>query len=357
MGRINMKIAYILPESNKAVGPYSYSTEIINYFSRKYKTEIFRKVSDFRRINQYDIVHIPDIMWANLKLLNYIYKPIIVDVHDYYWIKKFFYPAPDIFLRWLNQIRLKRRYLKVLKKVHTVITHCKYVGRLVPHNHIRYVSQGININEIKINDIEFENREKKVIMVGGNYFRKGFYTLWKAVKLLEKENFPINVEIYGKERKHTFYLAKKMTQNTSIKLFEPIQRELLYEKIQQSLIFLLPSYIEAFPFTIMEAMACHTPVIATNVGGIPEIIQNNFNGILIKKGDYKTLAHKIVELSTNKKLWTTLKNNAFHTVKEIFTFEDMVKNIEDVYFEVLRFKKKIKNFSLLNFKPSLQGKS
>jgi len=53
------------------------------------------------------------------------------------------------------------------------------------------------------------------------------------------------------------------------------------------------------PYTIIEAMAAEVPVIATNVGGIPEMIENNINGILIESKNSQLLAVKILELINN----------------------------------------------------------
>lgn len=61
-------------------------------------------------------------------------------------------------------------------------------------------------------------------------------------------------------------------------------------------VFVLPSYSESFPLTILEAMSAGVPVIATNVGGLPEMIENSVNGFLIKPGDSFALAQKIIEI-------------------------------------------------------------
>jgi glycosyltransferase involved in cell wall biosynthesis len=70
----------------------------------------------------------------------------------------------------------------------------------------------------------------------------------------------------------------------------------------ESEIFLLPSYAEGLPITMLEAMAAGLPIIATSVGAIPDIIQDGKNGFLIKIGDYHTLAEKILVLANNQNL-------------------------------------------------------
>ena len=75
-------------------------------------------------------------------------------------------------------------------------------------------------------------------------------------------------------------------------------------------IAILPSKWEGFGLAILEYMACDKPIIATNVGGISDIIKNNINGYLIKPEDYKDLSNKILELLSNKAVTEKMiKNN------------------------------------------------
>lgn len=69
--------------------------------------------------------------------------------------------------------------------------------------------------------------------------------------------------------------------------------------LQKSDIFILPSYIEGLPMSIIEAMTYGKPIISTNVGGIPELIENGINGILFNPGDKLMMKHAITELIDN----------------------------------------------------------
>ena len=59
---------------------------------------------------------------------------------------------------------------------------------------------------------------------------------------------------------------------------------------------------EVIPISILEAMSSSLPIIATDVGGIPDIVSNNINGYLFHKGDIEDTTNKIIELANNKKL-------------------------------------------------------
>ncbi|NLI56859.1 glycosyltransferase family 4 protein, partial [bacterium] len=75
-----------------------------------------------------------------------------------------------------------------------------------------------------------------------------------------------------------------------------INNSLVPEYLIESDIFVLPSLSEGFPVVVLEAMASGLPVVATNVGGLPEIIQENKNGFLVEPQNPRDLAKKILFL-------------------------------------------------------------
>lgn len=95
-------------------------------------------------------------------------------------------------------------------------------------------------------------------------------------------------------------------------------------------IFILPSRSEAFGLTILEAMRANIPVIASKVGGIPEIITHNYNGLLVDHGDPKKLASAIMKLLNDKKLQKKFISHYSETLKK-FSAKSMVKQTEDLY--------------------------
>jgi glycosyltransferase involved in cell wall biosynthesis len=98
----------------------------------------------------------------------------------------------------------------------------------------------------------------------------------------------------------------------------------------------LPSYREAQGLTILEAMALSRPVVASNVGGIPEMIQDGVTGLLVPPGDSAALAAAIVRLLEDHSLADTLGRAGHDLVHDRFCIELMVKAIEEIYDEGAR---------------------
>ncbi|MBI4709035.1 MAG: glycosyltransferase family 4 protein [Candidatus Portnoybacteria bacterium] len=95
-------------------------------------------------------------------------------------------------------------------------------------------------------------------------------------------------------------------------------------------VFVLPSLKEGLPYTILEAMAAGIPIIASNIGGIPEMISDNHNGFLISPDDAETLAERILQVLENKELTQRFSQNSLEKVKN-FSLEAMVEKTKKQY--------------------------
>jgi glycosyltransferase involved in cell wall biosynthesis len=86
-------------------------------------------------------------------------------------------------------------------------------------------------------------------------------------------------------------------------------------------LLVLPSVTEGLPNVVLEAMACGTPVLATPVGAIPDIIKEGESGFLLKSNDPKHIAERIIELLNKPDLLEKVSVNAYNYVRENFSFE------------------------------------
>ncbi len=99
-------------------------------------------------------------------------------------------------------------------------------------------------------------------------------------------------------------------------------------------IFLLPSQQESFGLSALEAMACEVPVVATNIGGIPEVVRHGETGYVAELGDVERMARYCVELLTNPKKHAAFRASARKRAVEQFDIDLIVPQYEALYQQV-----------------------
>ena len=95
----------------------------------------------------------------------------------------------------------------------------------------------------------------------------------------------------------------------------------------------LPSYREAQGLSVLEAMALSRPVVASNVGGIPEMIDDGVSGLLVPPGDCEALAAAIIRLLSDHPLADMIAKRGHDLVHNRFCIELMTNSIEALYDE------------------------
>lgn len=104
--------------------------------------------------------------------------------------------------------------------------------------------------------------------------------------------------------------------------------------IRNSDIMLMPSEKESFGVAALEAAAAGVPVIATKVGGIPEIVEDKYNGILIAPGDEKALTAAIIQLAEDPIMRSRMGEAGRKIARERYDFEKCLDQMEGLYREV-----------------------
>ncbi|HTZ32324.1 MAG TPA: N-acetyl-alpha-D-glucosaminyl L-malate synthase BshA [Methylomirabilota bacterium] len=107
------------------------------------------------------------------------------------------------------------------------------------------------------------------------------------------------------------------------------------EKLGQADLFLLPSQLESFGLAALEAMACEVPVIATNAGGVPEVIENGVDGYLVEPGDVKLAAKYAIELLSRADRGREMGQLARKNARRKFCANDVIPMYEKYYEQVL----------------------
>ena len=103
-------------------------------------------------------------------------------------------------------------------------------------------------------------------------------------------------------------------------------------------LFVLPSISEGFPNVLLEAMACSIPIIATNVGGIPEAVCNDENGKLVPSKDSSALKKAILELLKNNRKMKAMGMKGSETVEQFFSLTKQGHDFENLYNQLCLYK-------------------
>ena len=155
-----------------------------------------------------------------------------------------------------------------------------------------------------------------------------------------KKNIKFFIIGDGEEKNNLVYYCKKLnlitnlnkktkTQNVNIFFTSWIKRiDQVYPALD---IVINTSYNEGTPLSIIEAMASKKTVVATNVGGVGDLITDGYNGFLFNLKEKKKIVKKINYLIKNKKLRKTIGENSFNSIKKKYSYKLLVNNIENLY--------------------------
>ena len=171
---------------------------------------------------------------------------------------------------------------------------------------------------------------KQIIFAGRLSHEKGIDSLISISKKLT-DDIHLIILGTGPEEKKINDLVKN---HKNIHFFGYQNKNQTISLIRGSDILIHPSLHEGISSTILEAMACKTVIIASDVGGNRELIENNLNGITIEPHDIDSFMEQITNLFDNKKLRQLLVDNALKTVKK-YNWDEVGNLYLNVYESVL----------------------
>jgi glycosyltransferase involved in cell wall biosynthesis len=160
---------------------------------------------------------------------------------------------------------------------------------------------------------------------------KGHDILLKAICKV-KEVFPrIKCLLVGGGRLRVDYEKMSKRLDLGQNLIFAGQRDDIPELLRLMEVFVFSSQIEGLPNAILEAMACGLPVVATDSGGTPEIVENGKNGILVNPHDYLGMAKATIRLLNDRNLRTNMGEAGRDSIEVKFSLDKMLKNYADLY--------------------------
>jgi glycosyltransferase involved in cell wall biosynthesis len=186
------------------------------------------------------------------------------------------------------------------------------------------------------NKLKIKKDEKVIIFVGRLHPIKGLPYLIEAMKIIYQKCPKSKLLIVGdgEEKNNLENLVKKLNLNVCATFIGMVPNETVPEYMVASDVFVLPSLSEGFPVVILEAMASALPIVTTKVRGLPEIIKNGVNGILVEPRNSEEIAEKVLLLLNNNELRQRISEKNKEKVKK-YGWEDVAGKLEEIYFGVV----------------------
>lgn len=222
--------------------------------------------------------------------------------------------------------------LKGLKGINfNVIPNGISVPNDVPSSHIPTFSSSISTKDFDSKVINFCNAGFTVGAIGRLSPEKGYGDLIKALVLLNKKGIDVRLVIIGEggERSYLEGLAEQYA--LSDKLLMPGYLEDAKRYIPFLNVFAISSLTEGLPITLLEAMQVQVPIVATNVGGIPEVLNNGKAGLLIKPCMPEEIAEAIGSLYHNEKLASEFRAKAYQQLSAYYSSDKMAMGYLNIY--------------------------
>jgi glycosyltransferase involved in cell wall biosynthesis len=210
------------------------------------------------------------------------------------------------------------------------------LAKLIPAARVFPFKNCIDVQIYHPQDIGSPDRSVNILFLGRIGPLKGAFDLIEAVHCLPPGGCDFHVYMVGpEERDGDFHVAQDLLEKYQLsgicELSGSVPRETVLQLFNKASIFVLPSYYEGLPMAILEALAAGLPVIATPVGGIPEVVQDAFNGFLLAPGDIQALKGALEKLVMDADLRKIMGDRSRKIAERDLDVAAYVENLTALY--------------------------
>jgi len=238
----------------------------------------------------------------------------------------------DVYLPdWFTKLTAKG-ILKNASAVIALTEHMKDAMQAIYSRDVIIVPNGINLNEIAEREAEGGNPGKKILFVGRLHPVKGVQYLLGAMSIVHQELPEAKLILVGdgEEREYLESLTDSLGIRECVEFAGRVPHERVQDYMNLAEVFVLPSLSEGFPVTILEAMACGLPIVATRVGGVPDIIEDGANGYLINTKNPEQIAEALLRVLQDEELQKIMSNNNRKSAEK-YRWDTVAATLEGVY--------------------------
>lgn len=327
-----------------------------------YRDQLIPKALDVIKKYKPDIIQVFGSEWCWGQVAKYINTPVVIHMqgsippylnaefppnynrYDYY-IQNGFNIKRSIYT-YLNSLKMRSWKLQeeeTLKSVSFYMGRTNWDKCIVelhnPKAKYYYCNEALRPDFINTNSIwhPHNNKKMQLITTGCGSLWKGIDTIIKTAHLLKERNIEFEWKIIGSMPMKKFIENKEKLkfENQNIKLVGYIDASRLVQELLASDIYIHTSYIDNSPNAICEAQYIGIPTIATYVGGVPSLIDNDKDGILIPANAPYTLANTIINLFKDKEKQCSLSKNSIIKARQRHNPNCILKDLLNCYQSII----------------------
>ena len=348
MPEMELHVINLVDETNEATKIEKISDFTIHYVNQsRNKVGFIRGILNIFRIKKKilevnpEILHMQYVVQLSpiIILLKNKY-PVVCTIHS-------FYAMDEKMFEWVNFSRyIYRKILSffertvILKSLQNIIVVASPMKDIIANKtnaKINTITNGIDLKDIQ--DIFPKSIEHPAILyVGRLTKRKGVDVLLRAISIV-KSSIPILL-LYimgaGPLEGELKELVKKLNVEENVKFLGFISVEEKYSYYKSVDVCVVPSVdYDYAPVVLPEAMVCEKPIIASDIGGIPFMVEDRKTGLLVEPGNVEELAEKIIMLLQDEHLREKMGKAGREKIKN-FTWDKIAQQTVEVYKEVIK---------------------
>lgn len=333
---------------------------LISYME-KFRMIFANLIKNISATNKIDIIVCNDVISLLAAKQSQINIPCLLTVHGYltdeYIASKSILKGSleEKYLRATEEIayKISDNIITVDKRIKKYIE--KVVDNIFTYKRGNIINNFVDIHKFSINNNICKSENiVKILCPRRLTLKNGVIYAAKAINIIHSEGYKVRLIIAGNGEEKTS-IEKYINEshlNKFTELFGAIDNSKMPDIINKNDIILIPSVNisnveEATSIAAIEAMACGKPVIASDIGGLKEIITDGYNGFLVPEKDPKAIAEKIKYIISNPEIAKKIGENARRTVEEKFSTEVAIKKYIKIYNETIEKYYEIRQWPIL----------
>ncbi len=277
--------------------------------------------------------------------LSFVKHSVCIGIAKLFGSKVLLHPHCSFYILYERQSKawqwFVRRVARLGDGVVVLSNEWNKLQEILPGCQIYYLPNAINLHDyVDVGREKIESKDDdqcvRVLYLGYLGKAKGSFDLIRAAQMVLSLERGVVFDLVGQE--HAAGEVEQLTAQIVHAGLEPFIRirpavagAEKIELLRSADLFVYPSYHEGMPMAVIEAMACGLPIIATRVGGLPDLVHSGLNGLLVPAGQPNQLASAIHQLVINAPMRHAMQKGSFQLAQENFDVEKLVPRLLRIY--------------------------